>query len=62
MYGENGALLRDELSSLLKQHRIQLRIGGGGTHTVPITTTNAEREQIGEQIRCFRQSALIWCL
>lgn len=62
MYGENGALLRDELSSLLKQHRIQLRIGGGGTHTVPITTTNAEREQIGEQIRRFRQSALVWCL
>lgn len=61
MYGENGALLRAELSSLLKQHRVQLRIGGGGTHTVPITTTEAERQQIGEQIRRDRQAALVWC-
>ena len=61
MYGENGALLRADLSSLLKQHRVQLRIGGGGTHTVPITTTEAERKQIGEQVRRYRQSALVWC-
>jgi hypothetical protein len=61
MYGENSALLRAELSSLLKQHRVQLRIGGGGTHTVPVTTTEAERRQIGEQIRRYRQSALVWC-
>ena len=61
MYGENGALLREELSSLLKQHRIQLRIGGGGIHNVPITTSDAERKQIGEQIRRYRQSALVWC-
>jgi hypothetical protein len=61
MYGENGQLLRAELSSLLRQHRVQLRIGGGGTHTVPVTTTAAEREQIGQQIRRFRQAALVWC-
>jgi hypothetical protein len=61
MYGENSALMRAELSSLLKQHRVQLRIGGGGTHTVPVTTTEAERRQIGEQIRHYRQSALVWC-
>ena len=62
MYGENGHLLRAELSSLLKQHRIQLRIGGPGTHTVPVTTTGEERAQIGEQVRRYRQSALTWCL
>ncbi len=62
MYGENGHLLRAELSSLLRQHRIQLRIGGPGTHTVPVTTTKEERSQIGEQIRRYRQSALTWCL
>ena len=62
MYGENGHLLRTELSSLLRQHRIQLRIGGPGTHTVPVTTTGEERAQIGEQIRRYRQSALTWCL
>ena len=62
MYGENGVLLRAELSSLLRQHRIQLRIGGPGTHTVPVTATGEERAQIGEQIRRYRQSALTWCL
>lgn len=61
MYGENGGLLRAELSSLLKQHRVQFRIGGGGTHTVPVTTTEDERRQIGEQIRRYRQAALVWC-
>lgn len=61
MYGENGALMRAELTSLLMQHRIQLRIGGSGTHTVPVTTTESERLQIGEQIRRYRQSALVWC-
>ncbi len=62
MYGENGHLLRAELSALLKQHRIQLRIGGPGTHTVPVTTTEQERARIGEQIRRYRRSALTWCL
>ena len=62
MYGENGQLLRAELSSLLKQHRVQLRIGGPGTHSVPVTTTDQERARIGEQVRRYRQSALVWCL
>lgn len=62
MYGENGGRLRAELSELLNHHRIQVRIGGAGTHTVPVTTTTQEREQIGDQIRRFRQSALVWCL
>ena len=61
MYGENGGRLRAELGELLRQHRIQLRIGGAGTHTVPVTTTPEERQQIGEQIRRYRQSALVWC-
>lgn len=62
MYGENGHLLRAELSSLLSQHRIQLRIGGPGSHTVPVTTTGEERAEMGEQVRRYRQSALTWCL
>lgn len=61
MYGENGGRLRAELGELLRQHRIQLRIGGAGTHTVPVTTTPDERQQIGEQIRRYRQSVLVWC-
>lgn len=61
MYGENGALLRAELSALLKQHRVQLRLGGGGSHSVPVTTSKAAREEIGKQIRRYRQSVLVWC-
>ena len=61
MYGENGTRLRTELGVLLSRHRVQLHIGGGGTHTVPVTTTTEERQQIGEQIRRYRQSALVWC-
>lgn len=61
MYGENGALLRAELSALLEQHRVQLRLGGGGSHSVPVTTGRAEREEIGKQIRQYRQSVLVWC-
>lgn len=60
MYGENGALLRAELSALLTQHRVQLRLGGG-SHSVPVTTGRAEREEIGKQIRRYRQSVLVWC-
>ena len=47
MYGENGTRLRTELGVLLSRHRVQLHIGGGGTHTVPVTTTTEERQQIG---------------
>ena len=61
MYGENGALLRAELSALLAQHRVQLRLGGGGSHSVPVTTSRADREEIGKQIRRYRQSVLVWC-
>jgi hypothetical protein len=61
MYGENGALLRAELSALLAQHRVQLRLGGGGSHSVPVTTSRPEREEIGKQIRRYRQSVLVWC-
>lgn len=61
MYGESGGRLRAELGVLLSKHRVQLHIGGGGTHTVPVSTTTDERHQIGEQIRRYRQSALVWC-
>lgn len=59
-YGENSAVIRVELSTLLRQHRIQPRIGGPGTHTVPVTTTVTEREEIGAQIRRFRHVVLTW--
>lgn len=60
MYGENTSLLRDALRELLTQHRIQQRIGGSGIHTVPETTTVAERKEIGEQIARYRHAVLVW--
>ena len=61
MYGENSGILRAELSTLLRQHRIQQRIGGPGMHTVPVTTTAAEREEIGRLIQRYRFGVLLWC-
>lgn len=61
MYGENSGLLRDSMRELLTQHRIQQRIGGAGLHTVPETTTVAERKEIGEQIARYRHTVLVWC-
>src|SRR3954447_19477866 len=61
MYGENGGLMRAELSALLRQHRIQQRIGGEGIYTVAATTTTDQRRRTGELIRRYRQSVLVWC-
>ncbi|QZY27833.1 hypothetical protein [Nocardioides coralli] len=60
MYGETSGMLRDALSELLRQHRIQQRIGGAGLHTVPETTTPDERKVIGEQIARYRYAVLVW--
>lgn len=62
MYGTNGRQLREELTTLLRQHRIQQRLGGPGSHSIPTTTTPEQREQLGEQIQRFRYATLAWCL
>ncbi len=62
MYGENSGIIRAELTVLLRQHRIQQRLGGKGIHTVPETTTVAEREALGQQIARYRHAVLLWCL
>lgn len=61
MYGETSGMLRDALSELLRQHRIQQRIGGAGIHTVPVITTVDERTVIGQQIARYRCAVLAWC-
>lgn len=61
MYGENAGALRTHLSELLRQHRIQQRIGGKSAHTVPETTA-AERERVGRLIQNYRYGVLTWCL
>lgn len=62
MYGANAGKLRVELAILLRQHRIQQRLGGPGLHSVPETTTLDERQAFGEQIGRYRHSVLVWCL
>lgn len=61
-YGENSAALRTELGGLLRQHRIQQRLGGAGTSFVPVTTTVDERLNLGRQIARYRRAVLAWCL
>lgn len=60
MYGQTSGMLREALGELLRQHRIQHRIGGAGLHTVPETTTPDERKLIGEQIARYRYAVLVW--
>lgn len=62
MYGENSGHLRNAMGTLLREHRIQQRLGGKGTHTVPETTTVAERDELGQQIRRYRECVLTWSL
>jgi hypothetical protein len=61
-YGENGHQVRSQLTALLRQHRIQHRLGGPGTYTVPESTTAEQRELLGEQIQRYRDATLEWCL
>jgi len=60
MYGENGSRMRSELAVLLRQHRVQQRLGGPGSK-FRATTTAAEREEYGSLIRRYRQGILAWC-
>ena len=61
MYGENSGLLRDALGELLRQHRIQQRIGGAGHPHRPETTTVEERKGSASRSRRYRHAVLVWC-
>ena len=60
-YGANGGQLRDALATLLRQHRIQQRLGGAGSHTIPETTTVEERAALGALIARYRHAVLVHC-
>lgn len=62
MYGENTRIIREQLAILLRQHRIQHRIGGPGIPTLPVTTTPAERRLLGLQLGRYRHAVLVWAL
>jgi hypothetical protein len=61
-YGENGGRVRAELAVLLRQHRIQQRLGGQGIHSVPESTTVEQRRELGQLIQRCRAAAIRWCL
>lgn len=60
-YGENSAAIRRELGHLVDQHRVQQRLGGPGSHTVPQSTTAAQRREMGRVVRRYRHAILVWC-
>ncbi|WP_269305719.1 hypothetical protein [Aeromicrobium sp. HA] len=62
MYGENTRIIREQLAILLRQHRIQHRIGGPGIPTLPTTSTPVERRLIGLQLGRYRHAVLVWAL
>lgn len=51
MYGDTGAAMRHDLAALLRQHRVQQRLGA----------TAQERTARGVEIRQYRQTILVWC-
>jgi len=51
MYGETGAEMRQHLAALLRQHRVQQRLGG---------PAQEGREDLGLRIREYRQNLLAW--
>lgn len=60
-YAESGAAIRDGLTTLLRQQRVQFRLGGNGVPALPVETTDAERRDAGAQIRRYRHAVLTWC-
>ena len=62
-YGDTGRPIRAELTTLLRHHRIQMRLGGlGGSPLVPATTTVEQRQQLGKLLQRYRYATLTWCL
>ncbi|MDF1605913.1 hypothetical protein [Nocardioides sp. YIM 152315] len=51
MYAETGAAMRAPLAELLRQHRVQRRLGDSPT----------QRAAAGQQIRQYRHTVLSWC-
>ena len=51
MYGETGAAMRREFAALLRQHRVQQRLGG---------PTLEAREELGVLVREYRQNVVVW--
>jgi hypothetical protein len=61
-YGDVTSRLRDTMIWLLERRRITQQLGGPGSFRVPVTTTEADRMAMGEEIQRYRAAVLTYCL
>ncbi|WP_344779031.1 hypothetical protein, partial [Nocardioides panacisoli] len=61
MYGETGDLLRSELAALLRQHRIQQRLGADSSSNTREIASAEARAADGQVIQQYRRTILNWC-
>ena len=61
MYGHTGTQLRTELAALLRQHRVQQRIGAPDSRGRG-QLSPGDREEISRTILAYRRSILTWCI
>ena len=58
-YGDNTAQMRQELVTLLQQHRIQVQLGGANGKRPPINGAD-DRRAMGAVIAQYRRSLMAW--
>ena len=61
-YGDVASRLRETMTWLLERRRITQQLGGPGSFRVPVTTTEADRSAMGEEIQRYRAAVLTYCL
>ena len=61
-YGDVTSRLRDTMIWLLERRRITQQLGGPGSFRVPVTTSDADRMAMGEEIQRYRAAVLTYCL
>lgn len=61
-YGDVASRLRETMSWLLERRRITQQLGGPGSFRIPVTTTEADRLAMGEEIQRYRAAVLTYCL
>lgn len=61
-YGDVASRLRETMTWLLERRRITQQLGGPGSFRIPVTTTEADRLAMGEEIQHYRAAVLTYCL
>ena len=61
-YGDVASRLRETMTWLLERRRITQQLGGPGSFRIPVTTTDADRLAMGEEIQRYRAAVLTYCL